>query len=245
MSRYSGRRPVPGAGVPDGWTRLTVPPVPDGMRSTSWRRTLDAVHPGQTGVDALPGHWLNPGDDIALPAGTLLLTADKSGTGTAVNARTRRRYTTEDADLSIALLTADGALTTLWTRHYTHAASAFGRQVTAKASALLTAHPAPGEPPVVLAEAQRPNRYTAACRHDCGAAIAPGDGHLVGAGRDAEVEHWPDCTTPAALPVPRPRKTCDNCDRPGRGHEATDSNGIPGRVCTGCAREPSYLLSFA
>ncbi|WP_406414753.1 hypothetical protein OG923_34125 (plasmid) [Streptomyces halstedii] len=45
--------------------------------------------------------------------------------------------------------------------------------------------------------------------------------------------------------MPRPRATCDNCEGPGRGHEATDSNGIPGRVCARCAREPSYLLSFA
>ncbi|MET9779079.1 hypothetical protein ABZ023_33335 [Streptomyces sp. NPDC006367] len=245
MSRNSGRRPVPGARVPNGWVRLTVPPIPDGMRHTSWRRTLDAVYPGRTGVDALPGHWLNPGDNIALPAGTLLLTADKTATGTAVNARTRRRYTTEDAHLTIALLTPDGALTPLWTRHYIRAASAFGRQVTTKATALLSAHPAPGAPPVVLAEAQRPNRRTAPCRHDCGTDIAPGGGHLVGAGRDAKVEHWPNCTTPATPPVPPQRRTCDNCDGPGRGHEATDSNGIPGRVCARCAREPSYALSFA
>ncbi|MFE7485827.1 hypothetical protein [Streptomyces sp. NPDC057552] len=245
MSQDSSRRQVPGAVAPDDWVRLTVPPVPDGMRPTSWRRTLDAVHPGQAGVDALPGHWLAPGDEIALPAGGLLLTADKAATGTAVNARTRRRYTTEDAHLTIARLAPQGTLTTLWTRHYTHAASALGREVTNKAAALLAAHPAPGEAPVILTEAQRPNRRASACRHACGADIAPGDGHLIGSGQHAEVEHWPDCTAPAALPVPRPRATCDNCERPGRGHEATDSNGIPGRVCARCAREPSYLLSFA
>ncbi|MFK0142604.1 hypothetical protein [Streptomyces murinus] len=245
MSHDSARRQVPGAIAPDGWVRLTVPPVPDGMRPTSWRRTLDAAHPGKASVDALPGHWLNPGDDIALPADTLLLTADKAATGSAVNAHTRRRYTTEDAHLTIARLAPDGALTTLWTRHYTYAASALGREVTNKAVALLAAHPAPGEAPVILAEAQRPNGRAAVCRHACGADIAPGDGHLIGSGPNAEVEHWPDCTTPAALPVPRRRATCDNCERPGRGHEATDSNGIPGRVCARCAREPSYLLSFA
>ncbi len=245
MSQDPARRPVPSARLPDNWVRLTVPLVPDGMRHTSWRRTLDAAHSGQTGVDALPGHWLNPGDDIALPAGTLLLTADKTATGTAVNTRTHRRYTTEDAHLTIALLTPDGTLTPLWNRHYTHATSALGRQVTTKAAALLTTHPAPGEQPVTLAEAQRPNRRAAACRHACGADIAPGDGHLIGSGRDTEVEHWPDCTTPATLPVPRPRATCDNCEGPGRGHHATDSNGIPGHVCARCAREPSYLLSFA
>ncbi|MER8118980.1 hypothetical protein [Streptomyces sp. NPDC094031] len=245
MSQHPARRKVPGAVVPDGWVRLTVPPVPDGMRPTSWRRTLDAVHPGKAGVDALPGHWLNPGDDIALPDGTLLLAADKTGTGTAVNARTRRRYTTEDAHLTIALLAPDATLTPLWARRYTHAASALGREVTNKAVALLAAHPAPGEAPVILAEAQRPNRRAAACRWACGTDIAPGDGHLIGSGRNAEVEHWPDCTAPANLPVPRPRATCDNCEGHGRGHEATDSNGIPGRVCARCAREPSYLLSFA
>ncbi|MFJ4703019.1 hypothetical protein ACIP5N_33195 [Streptomyces sp. NPDC088768] len=243
MTQDPTRRPVPGACAPDGWVRLTVPPVPDGMRPTSWRRTLDTALPGQSGVNALPGHWLNPADNIALPAGTLLLIADKTATGTAVNARTLRRYTTEDARLAIALLTPDHALTTLWTRHYARAASAFGRQVTAKAATLLTAHPAPGRPPVILTEAQRPNRRAAACRHACGADIAPGDGHLIGSGRDSEVEHWPDCTTP--VPVPQPRRTCDNCEGPGRGHDATDSSGIPGRVCARCAREPSYLLSFA
>ncbi|MGW2654402.1 hypothetical protein ACWC1D_12220 [Streptomyces sp. NPDC001478] len=245
MSSDSARRQVPGARVPDGWVRLTVPAVPDGMRPTSWRRTLESVYPGQSGVDALPGHWLNPGDEVALPAGTLLLTADKTATGSAVNARTRRRYTTEDAHLTIARLAPDGTLTTLWARHYARAASAFGQQVINKAGTLLTAHPSPGTPPVVLVEAQRPNRRAAACRHACGADIAPGDGHLIGSGRDAEVEHWPDCSTPAALPVPRPRATCDNCGGPGRGRDATDSSGIPGRACARCAREPSYLLSFA
>ncbi|MCQ1577185.1 hypothetical protein [Streptomyces parvus] len=245
MNRATARRTVPGARVPDGWVRLTVPTVPDGMRHTSWRRTLNAVHPGQSGVDALPGHWLNPGDDVTLPASTLLLTADKTATGTAVDTRTRRPYTTEDAHLTVALVTPGGALTTLWTRHYARAASAFGQQVINRAGTLLTAHPSPGAPPVVLVEAQRPNRRAAPCRHNCGADVAPGGGHLVGAGRDAEVEHWPDCTTPAAPPVPRQRRTCDNCDGPGRGHEATDSSGIHGRVCARCAREPSYALSFA
>lgn len=245
MSSDSARRQIPGARVPDGWVRLTVPAVPDGMQPTSWRRTLESVHPGQSGVDALPGHWLNPSDEIALPAGTLLLTADKTATGTAVNTRTRRLYTTEEAHLTISLLAPDGTLTTLWARHYARAASALGKQVINKAGTLLTTHPSPGTPPVVLVEGQRPNRRTAACRHACGADVAPGDGHLIGSGRDAEVEHWPDCATPAALPVPRPRRTCDNCEGPGRGHDATDSNGIPGRVCARCAREPSYLLSFA
>ncbi|MGZ2361503.1 hypothetical protein LRE75_33300 [Streptomyces sp. 372A] len=196
-------------------------------------------------MDALPGHWLNPGDDIALPAGTLLLTADKTATGSAINGHIHRRYTTEDVHLTIAILTPDGTLTTLWARHYTRANSAFGRQVIKKACTLLTAHPSPGTPPIVLIEAQRPNRRAAPCRHDCGADVAPGDGHLVGAGRDAEVEHWPNCTTPTALPVPRQRRTCDNCDGPGRSHEATDSSGITGRVCARCTREPSYALSFA
>lgn len=245
MTQNPVRRPVPGAVAPDGWLRLTVPPVPDGMRHTSWRRTLDAVHPGKASVDALPGHWLTPGDDIALPSGTLLITVDKTATGTAVNARTRRPYTTEDARLTILLLTSDGALASLWTRHYVRAASALGRQATAKAAALLAAHPAPGAPPVVLVQAQRPNRRTSPCRHDCGVAVAPGDGHLVGAGRDAEVEHWPDCTSPAVPPVPKPRSTCDNCDGPGRGHAATDSSGLSGRVCYRCSLEPSYALSFA
>ncbi|MFC8016629.1 hypothetical protein [[Kitasatospora] papulosa] len=245
MSQAPARRPVPGARVPDGWVGLTVPMVPEGMRPTSWRRTLESVHPGQNGMDALPGHWLNPGDEIALPADTLLLIADKTATGTAVNTRTRRRYTTEDAHLTVALLAADGTLTTLWARHYARAASAFGQQVINKAGTLLTAHASPGAPPVVLVEAQRPNRRTAPCRHDCGADVGPGGGHLVGASRDAEVEHWPDCTTPAAPPVPRQDRTCDNCEGPGRGHEATDSSGIAGRVCAHCAREPSYALSFA
>ncbi|MFI8932537.1 hypothetical protein ACIG3E_33355 [Streptomyces sp. NPDC053474] len=243
MNPTPSLRPIPGARVPDGWVRLNVPAIPPGRRASSWRRTLTRTLPGASGLDALPGHWLNAGDAVALPAGTLLLTADKNATGHAVNTRTGRRYTTEDAHVRIHLLHPDATLTTLWERHYTHAASALGRQVTTKATALLATHPAPGGQPVVLAVAQRPNRRTAPCRHQCGSDVAPHDGHLTGHGRDTEVEHWPDCSAPA--PASAPRRGCDNCKRPGRGHHAVDSSGIDGQVCARCAPLPSYLLSFA
>ncbi|WP_127452787.1 hypothetical protein [Streptomyces sp. B29(2018)] len=214
------------------------------MRASSWRRTVTTVADG-TGPDALPGAWLHAGEDVALPPGTLLLTADKNATGTA-RSRTGLRYTTEDAHVGIHLVGADGSLTTLWEHQYATSASALGRQTANRARALLGAHPAPGAAPVVLAEAQRPNRRRETCIR-CVQGIAPGGGHLLGHGRDTAAEHWPSCqeAPTGPLPLPAPRRGCDNCGGRGRGHAAVDSSGIPGSVCTACSREPAEELSFA
>ncbi|OEV11343.1 hypothetical protein [Streptomyces nanshensis] len=246
-----GRRTVPGATVPPGWTAITVPPVPEGKRS-GWRRTVDAAEPGATGTEALPGNWLTPGDAVALPAGTVLLLADKAATGTDHAYQTARAYTTEDATVRAELLTSNGTLTLLWgPQHFRRSSTALGKTVTTALARLLEQHPAPGQDrePIVLAEAQRPNRRKARCWR-CARPAARGTGHLVGHGAEAQTEHWPTCPAPGTpdaseLPQPRRRPGCDNCDRSGRSHEAVDSSGIPGRVCGRCSGMPSYLLSFA
>ncbi|ATM24666.1 hypothetical protein SMD44_p10167 (plasmid) [Streptomyces alboflavus] len=235
----------PAADVPEGWVRCPVPPVPEGMRASSWRRTVTAAGPG-TGLDAVPGTWLSPGDAAALPPGALLLCTDKKAVGTAVNHRTGRQYTAEDARVKILLVQEDGTLRTLWDKHYARSRSALGRQVVTKLVALLAQHPAPGGDPVLLAEAQRPNTLVAQCRYAaCARPVAIGDGHLISSGARFEVEHWPDCSRPSPAELPAPRQNCDNCGRRGRTYEAVDSSGIPGRVCRWCYQEPPVQLSFA
>ena len=54
-------------------------------------------------------------------------------------------------------------------------------------------------------------------------------------------------TSPAQKASPAPSGgICDECERPRRGLvDASDSSGIPGRVCPQCAAMPADELSFA
>jgi len=49
-----------------------------------------------------------------------------------------------------------------------------------------------------------------------------------------------------ASPAPSGGGICDECERPRRGLvDASDSSGIPGRVCSQCAAMPASMRSFA
>lgn len=237
------RRPVDGVLIPDGWVRAIVPPVPGGFRRSSWRRVVTAVEAGSSGSQAVTGEWLRPGSEVALPAGSLVLTADKTQTGTAFGRH--GEYATEDALCCALLLTREGDWEQVWgPRHFRQVKSAHGKTVITKLGALLAQFPAQRAEPVLLAETQWPNRrYVHACDL-CQRPIAARRGHVRSRGTEASVEHWPACPSPDE-PDPKAPPTCDNCERSGRGHVRYDSNGIRGRVCNSCSREPSYCLSFA
>ena len=239
----AARRPVDGASVPEGWARATVPLVPEGFRRTSWRRVVTAVEAGGSGVKAVEGEWLRAGSEVALPAGTLVLSADKTMTGTDFG-RTGE-YVTEDALCRVLLLGTDGSWEAVWgPKQFQRSVSAHGKAVIRKLGALLAQFPAPGAEPVLLVEVQWPNRRFAHACELCRRPVAARRGHVRLRGSDAYVEHWPTCPG-LDDPDPKAPPTCDNCERSGRGNVRNDSSGIKGRVCNSCAREPFYLLSFA
>jgi hypothetical protein len=167
-----------------------IPPIPTGQ--SGWRKTITALGRGQSGC-AIEGAWLQAGDAVDLPGGTLVIAVDNATVGWENHYRTGERYPVQDATVAAHIVTADG-LTQLWVRHYKTARSAVGATTAKKLAALLKEHPAPtGDVTVtVIQEAQRPNYRPGPCRW-CGTEVPKGYGHLVGHGAAAVVEHWETC----------------------------------------------------
>lgn len=168
-------------------TRITVPPLPAGR--TGWRKTVSALTVGRGGKQVI-GEWLQSGDDVDVPSGTLVVVVDKTLVGFKQPAGGGKPV--YEVDVAVCLVD-DAGLTSLWGRHFKTASLAFGATTRKRLVALLAEHPAPAVPPRVVAEARRPNRRDGDCRR-CGSRIPAWKGHVVGHGADAAVEHWRSCT---------------------------------------------------
>lgn len=170
---------------------IKIPALPSDPHTTGWRRTVTGVAVDLRGIDAVEGAWVDGGDVVTIPSGTLILAVDKHATGWDNNYRTGERYAVQDATVTVYLV-EDDTLTEVWTRHYKTASSALGATTLKKLTALLAKRPAPEGAVEVIEEARRLNRKTADCRWCNGTVYAQG-GHLVGHGDQAQVEHWQDC----------------------------------------------------
>ncbi len=191
---------------------ITVPPMKereDGKPPFTrdfWRRTVTGLKPGATGIESVRGEWLSPGDVVRLPVGTLVLVVDQEVAGWRDSyqpySRGRymfsgsgrpRRVPEKEATVAVHLVTPAGLSgEPLWEYHYLRAKSAVGAKSRTKLAALLEQHPAPGGDVTVVREAQRPNRRDQDCRR-CSGPVRAGEGHLVGRGADAVVEHFEEC----------------------------------------------------
>lgn len=176
--------------------QITVPPAPD--KASSWRKTIKNLVDAKGGA-AVKGEWLDPGNVVELPAGTLVLSMDKTTTGWDYGYRSGERFPVQDATVTVHLAAADDGLRQLWSRHYKQASSAFGATTMKKLAALLGQHPAPDGEVRVLVEAQRPNRREGECRW-CHGTVYAGRGHLVGHGETIDMEHWQKCPTRVVTP---------------------------------------------
>lgn len=170
--------------------QITVPPADPS--TSSWRKTITALTSDRGGA-AVQGTWLQAGDVIDAPAGTLVVAVDKTTTGFTDAYRSGDRVPVQDATVAVHLIT-DGGLTPVWSRHYKTAASAFGATTIKKLTALLAEHPAPAGEIRVVEEAQRPNRRAGSCRW-CQLPVNALAGHLVGHGEHVEIEHYRQCPT--------------------------------------------------
>jgi hypothetical protein len=182
---------------------ITVPAVPAGHHPAAcWRKTIIDIDPTATGGLSVEGHFLHAGDTVDLPTGTLIVAVDKTTTGWDRNYRTNERFAIQDATVTIHRVDEDG-LSELWNRHYKQAKSAFGATTTKKIRALLAAHPSPNDlPPALVHEAQRPAGKAGTCRW-CEGHISAAQGHQVGHGESAALEHWQQCPIrPAATGTP-------------------------------------------
>ncbi|WP_018219149.1 hypothetical protein [Salinispora vitiensis] len=170
--------------------QITVPPAEP--KTSAWRKTITALGAGKGG-GAVEGVWLQPGDVVDVPVGTLVVAVDKVTTGHAYTYRGGEPYAVQDATVTVSIVAAEG-LRKLWSRHYKSAKSAFGATTQRKIAALLKEHPVPDGEVSVVTEAQRPNRREARCRW-CQTTVYAETGHLVGHGENIEVEHFGQCPT--------------------------------------------------
>lgn len=190
--------------------QITVPVVPEGKDTASWRRHLTGVDPAKDYSYRALGPWLQAGDLVEIPQGSLVLVVDRAVRGWkdewVPGRRSRssafpRSVPQKDAVVTV-YLAADGELVEMWSRHYMSGKSAFGATTTKKLAALLEQHPVPEGTAQVLYEARRPNRKEGKCRW-CTRTVRAEAGHAVGRGEDAQVEHYEQCT-PQAVPGDQP-----------------------------------------
>ena len=197
--------------------QITVPPVPEGKDRSSWRRFLTGMDPSKDKSFRALGPWLQAGDLVEVPEGSLVLAVDRALRGFKDEFVPRDRYTRgfripkqipqKDATVTV-YLAAGGELVELWSRQYINGNSAFGATTTKKLAALLDQHPVPEGGPAVLHEARRPNIHEGKCRW-CAVHISAERGHLVGHGEETVVEHYEQCP---AQSVPRePDGVCALC----------------------------------
>lgn len=186
---------------------ITVPPVPKDLKPAAcWRKTITGLDATQRGGTQVTGEWLNAGDVVDVPPGTLVITVDKQLLRWESHYRTGERYAVESATVAVHLA-AESGLSEVWSRHYKSVKSAFGATTIKKLGGLLEAHPVPGGEVAVLNEAQRPNRERARCRW-CNTSLPAGVGHLVGHGPDAQVECYKRCTPMGLPPKGEPCALC-------------------------------------
>jgi len=185
-------------------TQITVPPLAG--RARGWRRTVHGLTDARGGF-AVQGDWLEPGDVVDLPTGTVVLAVDKTYTGQAAPSDYTDGGPTYAADVTLHLVTADGGLTAAWSRRFARATSALGATTRKQIIGLLAAHPPTRIPPLVIQAMRRPNREPGPCRW-CGEHVPAHQGHLVGHGADVAVEHWTRCFD---RPIPAEGATCALC----------------------------------
>lgn len=182
---------------------ITVPPIPEPMMASSWRRVVTGIRVSRSGATTtlLPddgSQWLAAGDMVQLPAGTVILVVDKTFTGSAANYRTGEPYTVYTPTVTVLRVTGEGDLATVYRRTFKTSKSIYSTTVLGKLRAALETSPA-AVVAQVLAEAQRPNRTAEPCRW-CGGRVAAAHGHVVGHGDQVQVEHWKQCPPQPARP---------------------------------------------
>lgn len=170
--------------------QITVPPADP--ETSAWRKVITALTSAKGGA-AIEGAWLQAGDVVSVPVGTLIVAVDKATIGYEYAYHGGERIPVQDATIAVHLATPDG-LHPLWSRHYKSARSAFGPTTMKKLAGLLDQHPVSVGEISVLTEAQRPNRRAGQCRW-CQATVYAGLGHLVGHGEHIEIEHFQQCPT--------------------------------------------------
>lgn len=173
---------------------VTVPPVGEGL--TGWRRIVTGVRTSRTGKTVYEGEqYLEPGDVLGVPAGTVVLAVDAKTLRRSYDHATGQGHDVKDARVAL-YVAAEGGLRREWARDFKTSSAVHGAAVEKQLRALLEAHPQQGgEPEVTVVEGvQRPNHHTGRCRWvACGQEVPAGVGHLLGSGSDAQVEHWQTC----------------------------------------------------
>lgn len=206
--------------------KITVPPVPAGLHPAGcWRRTLAGLDAEERGGRTVRGYFVSPDDVVDVPTGTLIVAVDKSTVGRANHYRTGKPYALEDAVVTVYVARGE-ELSSLWSRHYKQAKSAFGAATLKKITRLLAEHAPPAGPIAMLREARRPNSGSGQCRW-CDGFISASFGHLIGRGDDAQVEHYEQCPPRIA----RDGQTCALCgvtvaSRQAKSYLRRDGSGV-------------------
>jgi hypothetical protein len=142
---------------------IQVPPAPQGKGTTCWRKAVAGITAAKGG-SGIEGQWLQAGDTVMVPDGTILIAVDKTSTGWDNHHRTGEPYRTWDATVTLYTVASDG-LAQKWQRHFKTDTSACGATTRKQLQQLLDA--ASGTPTMAVtvvaqAQARRPKRDKAA-----------------------------------------------------------------------------------
>ncbi|MFE3609769.1 cell envelope integrity protein TolA [Streptomyces goshikiensis] len=191
----------------------------------SWRTVLIGVDDAVDGAEGVQGEDVEAGARIETMPGSLLLVVDQSVTGWSETYYSGKRYPLMDAALRLALITDDGSLKDLWTRHFKTAKGAFQSAGRAQLRKYLSAH-APAEAltvRVVSAGPGRPNLKSGPCRW-CGETLPEKRGVLVGRGTGALLEHRSSCPARSVV-TGTPCARCEVPAAPGTAHNVMVREG--------------------
>jgi hypothetical protein len=182
--------------------KILVPSVSsdaDVHRSRRW--VLTGLDEQKEGTATVLGPEVGHGAVIETAPGALLLVMDQRITGWAEAYYGGKPYPVLDAALDLQLVQEDGALKSLWSRHFKTAKAAFGKAALGQLRKHLAARPPTDDLRVRTVEEGpgRPNFKPGPCRW-CGEQLAAGRGVLVGRGEEAQIEHPRRCSAPSAAP---------------------------------------------